>query len=284
MRQLHLFGPVYDAPGLWGSTQWISKIPASILDSLQPYITSTAPAVSGTPVPGSSGGWTSSTPSTSGGRQQKAAQKVMRRDTRRLLRLQGRQGEDSEEEGSGSAAMSSPTAALSSALLHRVSISGSSSTHAVSESEGDGLDSDMESGQQELEVPWWKRRWGKELTADPETKWLVTSHCKRRTQMYHSLLHYKLRLLLKIRERVRQRSLRTDLSSPQMRGLGEGRGRWGAISASALLGEGFVAAEVERFEGLLEVAGQQFGGEEHSKVRCLRAVCVRPLLLPPNYA
>jgi hypothetical protein len=39
------------------------------------------------------------------------------------------------------------------------------------------------------------------------------------------------------------------------------------MSSGEVLGGGFVDAEVQRFVGLLAVAGQQFGGEEHSKVR-----------------
>lgn len=48
-------------------------------------------------------------------------------------------------------------------------------------------------------LPFWKRRWPKKLMQEKESVWNVTNHCKRRTQLYHTLLHYKLRLLLKAR-------------------------------------------------------------------------------------
>ena len=284
---------------------------------------------------------------TPGHRQQQAAAETFKSDVKRMLYLQGNlsaladvevqdqdQDQDQEQEQQ-QGGMSSPTVALSSALLKRVSISGqpppsstpsprsrwgdyrSSSSATVNsqrfsddclrdhdgrgnhEKERDEETDHVVVEEEEDNLPWWQRKWGKDLAAEAETEWVVNSHCKRRTQMYHSLLHYKLRLLLKIRERVRQKALRSGplspVASPRVNGRGGNGGRdmhggsecessadesvsdsdrdndiaRGArvsVSVSAVLGGGFVAVEVKRFEDLLAVAGQQFGGEEHSKV------------------
>ena len=48
----------------------------------------------------------------------------------------------------------------------------------------------------------WQTRWPLQLVAEKESSWELSSHCKHRTQLYHTLLHYKFRLMLKIRERI----------------------------------------------------------------------------------
>jgi len=54
-------------------------------------------------------------------------------------------------------------------------------------------------------VPWWRRRWPQSLVRETESSWELAAHCRGRTQLYHTLLHYKFRLLLKIKELLLQR-------------------------------------------------------------------------------
>lgn len=295
MFQLHLFGPVYDAPGLWNSRRWINKLPETIISSLRPYLTKT-PSQSKTSSASSprgadvselcgSSGKTIFTP---GRRQQVAAAENFKSDVKRMLYLQSGlkksasmiedddDGDDEDDEEAGT--LASPSVALSSALLKRVSISGHQPKHDWGQNESDShtSDDDEETDDDDIDdqgdhasTPWWQRKWGKDLSNEPETKWVVNSHCKRRTQMYHTLLHYKFRLILKIRERVRLKALNDGPLSPIASSGGSKRGRIdgdGVKNVGDALGVGFIAAEVERFEGLLAMAGQQFGGEEHAKV------------------
>ena len=226
-----------------------------------------------------------------------------------MLRLQGREdnskcgrGEEvGEEEGGaeegideGPTSMTSPSVALSSRLLKRVSISGNpvlSSGYSASESSSDG-DSDSTQSNAAA-IPWWQRKWGQDLDDEPESIWVVNSHCKRRTQLYHSLMHYKFRLLLKIRDRVRQKSLKSGplspIATPRRRGERkhdneeESSGVSKSVNVRSVLGGGFVQAETLRFENLLEAAGKKFGGEEHAKVRSpvQSTLCIPNIFLIP---
>ena len=270
--KLHLFGPTYDASGLWNSRRWVEKLPPTILKSMTRYMTTTASNV----IPSSSGihssgeyASRSSNLKTPGSRQQAVASANFKSDVKRMLHLQANlkpltqdegdddDDDDDDEEDYSDRGVNSPSVALSSALLKRVSISGNPSPqrHLYL------LDDDSEGD--ETSIPWWQRKWGRDLIAEPETKWVVNSHCKRRTQLYHLLLHYKFRLILKIRERVRQKALKRGPLFPL-----DSKGNSGdeGVSVIEALGDGFVAAEVERFESLLQVAGRQFGGEEHATV------------------
>jgi hypothetical protein len=271
--KLHLFGPTYDASGLWNSRRWVEKLPPTILKSMTRYMTTTASNV----IPSSSGihssgeyASRSSNLKTPGSRQQAVASANFKSDVKRMLHLQANlkpltqdegddddDDDDDDEEDYSDRGVNSPSVALSSAMLKRVSISGNPSPqrHLYL------LDDDSEGD--ETSIPWWQRKWGRDLVAEPETKWVVNSHCKRRTQLYHLLLHYKFRLILKIRERVRQKALKRGPLSPL-----DSKGNSGdeGVSVIEALGDGFVAAEVERFESLLQVAGRQFGGEEHATV------------------
>mmetsp|Transcript_15052 Transcript_15052/g.15797 ORF Transcript_15052/g.15797 Transcript_15052/m.15797 type:complete len:165 (+) Transcript_15052:337-831(+) len=91
---------------------------------------------------------------------------------------------------------------------------------------------------------WWKKSWPIELTREKESRWSVTSHCMRRTQLYHTLLHYKLRLLLKVKTKLERNG----------------------YSAKAVIQDtDFISCETERFQRLITSAGQKYGGEEQSK-------------------
>jgi hypothetical protein len=87
-------------------------------------------------------------------------------------------------------------------------------------------------------IPWWKNKWPKELLKEKESQWSVADHCRCRTQMYHTLLHYKARLFLKIGEKLRK-----------------------CETVEALVGDlGYMAQEVDRFEALIRSAGDRWGG------------------------
>ena len=57
----------------------------------------------------------------------------------------------------------------------------------------------MASPQEEAGTPWWQARWPRRLLKEKEASFFLAAHCKSRSQMDHTLLHYKARLFLKIR-------------------------------------------------------------------------------------
>lgn len=67
------------------------------------------------------------------------------------------------------------------------------------ESSNEGNDDVRDSPQQAKQ--WWEAKWSQALSADPDSTWNLATHCKNRTHLYHTLLHYKFRLMLKVRER-----------------------------------------------------------------------------------
>lgn len=88
---------------------------------------------------------------------------------------------------------------------------------------------------------WWKKKWPGDLTRGKESRWFLSGHCCNRTQLYHTLLHYKLRLILKIREKLQQ---------------------VGGSVGEALRDANFVSNEVTRFENLMTTAERMYGGRE----------------------
>ena len=87
---------------------------------------------------------------------------------------------------------------------------------------------------------WWLRKWPGKLTAGKETSWELTGHCRHRTQLYHALLHYKLRLLLKVGDKLER--------------------LYGNVN-EIVTNRKFCSEEAERFENLLELATAKFGGK-----------------------
>lgn len=49
---------------------------------------------------------------------------------------------------------------------------------------------------------WWMGRWPTQYLKGEATQWYLNTHCKLRCLQYHTLLHYKLRLLLKVRGKL----------------------------------------------------------------------------------
>ena len=86
---------------------------------------------------------------------------------------------------------------------------------------------------------WWKKKWPGELTRGRESRWILTGHCCQRTQLYHTLLHYKLRLFLKVREKLE---------------------RCAGSVGEAMRDATFISAEADRYESLLGTASQLYGG------------------------
>ena len=77
-----------------------------------------------------------------------------------------------------------------------------------------------------------------------ESRWYLAGHCTFRTQMYHTLLHYKFRLLLKIREKLKKDNFDVD---------------------NLLNDDSFIKGEINRFTKLIDDAGKSFGGADFYK-------------------
>lgn len=83
------------------------------------------------------------------------------------------------------------------------------------------------------------KHWPRALTKQKESRHDMGLQCRNRTRLYHTLLHYKFRLLLKIRTVL------------------EKNGK----SVTAMVADmGFVSAEVDRFQKLLKSAQGSYGG------------------------
>jgi hypothetical protein len=92
---------------------------------------------------------------------------------------------------------------------------------------------------------WWLRQLPQQMLRGKESKWFMGSHCTARTQLYHTLLHYKFRLLYKVREKLE---------------------RYHRDVSRVMADEKFVSSEVSRFETLIHQASSRWGGSEHSQV------------------
>ena len=104
--------------------------------------------------------------------------------------------------------------------------------------DSDGNSEDLDEEESRV-IPWWKRRWSRSLLAEKESTWYLASHCRCRTQLYHTLLHYKLRLFLKIKDKL-------ELCNGNV--------------PSMMSDLGFVQIEFDRFTALLKHAGDKYGG------------------------
>lgn len=82
----------------------------------------------------------------------------------------------------------------------------------------------------------------------------------RRTQLYHTLLHYKFRLILKVLSCF----LSLRLTSLKVKSKLE---KHPATAAASIAKDtDFVSCETHRFQTLVSNAGQKYGGEEQAKV------------------
>jgi hypothetical protein len=131
----------------------------------------------------------------------------------------------------------------------------SSSSDDDNDDDENECDSDLSDGQPEANArcQWWIRKWPGALTQGNESRWQLSGHCKGRTQLYHAMLHYKFRLLLKIRERLEVHN----------------------YSLGALLQDQvFINHETRRYADLLDLASTQFGGSnmDASKEASIRSL------------
>ena len=64
------------------------------------------------------------------------------------------------------------------------------------------LQHEQEETEENIIKNWWKQRFPKQFIQEKERMFHLSIHCKNRTRLYHTLLHYKFRLLLTIREKL----------------------------------------------------------------------------------
>lgn len=135
-------------------------------------------------------------------------------------------------------------------------VSSSSSSKKVitvidSDDDDDEDDEDEDDEEEPSYAAWYKsaaRVWPSELMTGKDSSWESASHCRNRTQSYHTLLNYKLRLLLKVRDWIRRhaRDMGTESFSPKEIGLDTA----------------FVSQEADRFEMITSQAGAKWGDRE----------------------
>ena len=113
------------------------------------------------------------------------------------------------------------------------------------DSDDDDDDDDDDEKEDDLDTSekWWLRKWPQRLMAGKDKKFLLGCACAGRSQMYHNLLHYKFRLLLRVRSKLETVKGDVDALMKDPR---------------------FVKAEVQRFNRMLDLAGSRFGGREQA--------------------
>jgi len=119
-----------------------------------------------------------------------------------------------------------------------------------SESESDGASDDSasddggldEEDEEELEAAkWWLRKWPQDLLSGKDEKFFLGGACTSRSQMYHNLLHYKFRLLYRVRGKLEAHKGDVDALMSDLK---------------------FVKDETGRFARMLDLAGRRYGGAE----------------------
>lgn len=167
-----------------------------------------------------------------------------------------------------------------------IELSDSDDDQDSSNGEQKEVQSESDEDQSDKSHAWWLlKAIPKKLTKGEETKWnlaqyvyyYLTSffiknyipndfrHCKGRSQLYHTLLHYKFRLLLKIRERlVENRRTFCDSSSGTA-----------SINKTSVFNQNdilnlaedwkFIKQETQRFENLLRQASSKWGSTREEK-------------------
>jgi hypothetical protein len=140
------------------------------------------------------------------------------------------------------------------------------------EEEGERQEEEEEEGERSQPTQWWLRKWPRQLVRERETTWELSSHCRSRTQLYHTLLHYKFRLLLQIKQRI-ERDCEAVLSryrssaSPARR---KESGRGAGVDRACLTAlhevvdrlekdQRFLNVEVKRLESVLRQATTRWG-------------------------
>jgi hypothetical protein len=145
---------------------------------------------------------------------------------------------------------------------------------------------------------WWKQKFPREFTQDAEDIFYLSRHCRSRTRLYHTLLHYKFRLLLIIRDRIQQAANRiagvanggvdvgysptasaASVQSQRSKTAGKGtmfdtswqewepadqRALLASACASVIEDTGFMQREASRLQSLLKQAERRYGGKEQA--------------------
>jgi hypothetical protein len=145
---------------------------------------------------------------------------------------------------------------------------------------------------------WWKQKFPREFTQDAEDIFYLSRHCRSRTRLYHTLLHYKFRLLLIIRDRIQQAANRiagvanggadagysptasaASMLSQRSKTAGKGtmfdtswqewepsdqRALLASACASVIEDTGFMQREASRLQSLLKQAERRYGGKEQA--------------------
>ena len=118
----------------------------------------------------------------------------------------------------------------------------SSARKKATQESSEDEDSDDNAQDISMKDKWWLKKWPRELNKEKESTWELGGHCRFRTQMYHTLLHYKFRLVLKVREKLEKNDINV---------------------AKMVADTSFIAQEVNRFTQLMDQAASKFGGSEH---------------------
>ncbi len=101
---------------------------------------------------------------------------------------------------------------------------------------------------------WWEKYLPRKFATHKESQWWVAAHCKNRTQLYHTLLHYKFRLALKVREYLESQSP-IDLDNVDQTGLD-------ALVDVLVEDSRFHKQELTRLESLLANIGTKYCGDK----------------------
>lgn len=124
---------------------------------------------------------------------------------------------------------------------------------------------------------WWKQKFPRELTKEPESAFFLSTHCKNRTRLYHTLLHYKFRLLLSIREKIQrtanalaaQNTNRYGISRSTVSQFDTSWQDWDSADRDILLraavdevvqDDVFIDQEARRFQTLINETERRYGG------------------------
>jgi len=146
--------------------------------------------------------------------------------------------------------MSTKQQSHSSASKQVVTIIDSDSDEEEANDEDDEEDEDEED-EEPTYAAWYKnaaRIWPSELMTGRDSSWESANHCRNRTQTYHTLLNYKLRLLLKVRDWIRRHARDTGTEKFSGKDIG--------------LDTAFVSQEADRFEVITSQAGAKWGDKE----------------------
>eukprot|EP01039_Chlorochromonas_danica_P009958 gene9958-11008_t len=122
---------------------------------------------------------------------------------------------------------------------------------------------DLSESDGEIDNKWWLRKLPQRLNyGETEVKFNLAAHCKNRSQLYHTLLHYKFRLLLKVREVLERNGPSKGGSSKE----------WNKVVMMLSSDHSFVQQELKRLQSLLKSATRQYGGQRYEILDIVQSV------------